>query len=324
MTAIIQDNIKNTATQSVSHTVKAAHKISTCINENFVEIVELLYNVKGRLILSGLGKSAIVAQKLTATLNSTGTPSVYMHAADALHGDLGIVCPDDALLLFSKSGNTNEIAYLAQYAQQHNILSIGITHNNKSDLAQKTNRCIVLPAIKEADPNELAPTTSIVCQIIVGDAIAICLQQLNGFTVNDFGRYHPSGLLGQLTNKSVEGIYKSNPKPCVNINTPIKKVIIEISQKRLGATAVVDENKQLCGIITDGDLRRMMEKNNNFLHLKASEIMSKNPTTCPPNTLLNNALKKLESDNISQIIVSNGKIYLGIVHLHDILKRGIC
>ncbi len=293
------------------------------IDEHFADVVNLIANSEGRLIISGIGKSAIVGQKMAATLNSTGTPSVFMHAADATHGDLGIIQEQDVVLIISKSGNTPEIKWLSYLIKELGNTLIGMTADRQSHLARMADYLLYTPVKKEAWYN-LAPTTSTIVQMAMGDALAIALLKEKNFTRTDFAKYHPGGSLGKQLLLRVNHFLDNKTKPFVRPESSIKEVIVHITESRVGATAVLDENERVVGIITDGDVRRMLQKYDDLSGLKAMDIMSRHPKTIDLTALAVEALKKMKSHNISQLIIldEDGK-YRGIVHMHEILKEGI-
>ena len=292
------------------------------IDKGFVAIVKLIVESKGRVVVSGIGKSAIIAQKLTATFNSTGTPSVFMHAADAIHGDLGTIQQNDVVLLISNSGNTPEIKVLAPLIKNGRNKLIAMTGNMESDLHKQADFVLNTSVKKEACPLNLAPTSSTTAQLALGDALAVCLLEYRGFTSADFARFHPGGALGKKLYLKVEDLYASNTKPFVSVKATVNEVILEISSKRLGATAVLKKD-QLEGIITDGDLRRMMQKHTNFSKLTARDIMTVNPKSVNRDTMAIEALQLMKANNITQLVVLDKKKFLGFIHLHDLLKEGI-
>ena len=292
------------------------------IDKGFVAIVKLIVESKGRVVVSGIGKSAIIAQKLTATFNSTGTPSVFMHAADAIHGDLGTIQQNDVVLLISNSGNTPEIKVLAPLIKNGRNKLIAMTGNMESDLHKQADFVLNTSVKKEACPLNLAPTSSTTAQLALGDALAVCLLEYRGFTSADFARFHPGGALGKKLYLKVEDLYASNTKPFVSAKATVNEVILEISSKRLGATAVLKKD-QLEGIITDGDLRRMMQKHTNFSKLTARDIMTVNPKSVNRDTMAIEALQLMKANNITQLVVLDKKKFLGFIHLHDLLKEGI-
>ena len=315
-------SIKQIAIATIKKESEAISALINSINEDFVQCVELIYHSKGRVIVTGIGKSAIIGSKLVATLNSTGTPSVFMHAADAIHGDLGTIQKGDIVICLSKSGETPEIKVLVPLLKIHGSSLIAIAGNPDSYLATHADYVLNAFVAEEACPNNLAPTSSTTAQMVMGDALAVCLLERRGFTKSDFAKFHPGGILGKELFLIVSDLYKNNLVPAVNVNDPVKHVIMEISSKRLGATAVLDGNK-LTGIITDGDLRRMLEKNSDFDHLAAKDIMSENPKIIEPDMLVVDALSIMRKNNITQLLVVRKRKYLGMIHLHDILKEGI-
>ncbi|TNJ44736.1 KpsF/GutQ family sugar-phosphate isomerase [Tamlana fucoidanivorans] len=296
--------------------------LSNLISNDFTKAVELIYKSKGRVVITGIGKSAIIASKIVATLNSTGTPSVFMHAADAIHGDLGLILKDDIVICISKSGNTPEIKVLAPLIKRANNKMIAMTGNPDSFLGQQADFILNTFVEKEACPNNLAPTTSTTAQLVMGDALAVCLLDLRGFSSKDFAKYHPGGALGKKLYLRVQDISSVNTKPQVTPETSIKNVIIEISEKMLGVTAVVEDNK-IIGIITDGDLRRMLSNSDNLTGLTAGDIMSKKPRTIEASAMAIDALDVMEDHSISQLLVEHNGEYAGVVHLHDLIKEGI-
>ena len=307
---------------TIRNEAEAISELEKYIDDNFAKLVQEIYHCKGRLIVTGIGKSANIAQKIVATLNSTGTPSIFMHAADAIHGDLGIILKDDIVLCISKSGNTPEITVLIPLIKMSGNRLIGLTGNMDSFLAKQADYVINSSVPKEACPNNLAPTSSTTAQLVMGDALAVCLLEMRGFTSSDFAKFHPGGSLGKKLYLRCSDLIINNEKPSVVPNDDIKTVIIEISQSRLGLTAVV-ENDKIEGIITDGDLRRMMQKNENFEGIKASEIMSLNPKTIQSTELAIRALEIMRTNSITGILVCEGDKYVGVIHLHDILKEGL-
>ncbi|MDO5970533.1 KpsF/GutQ family sugar-phosphate isomerase [Flavivirga aquimarina] len=319
-------NSKNSIIQTAKLTIntesEAISNLSNLITDDFADAVQLIYNSKGRVIITGIGKSAIIANKIVATLNSTGTPSVFMHAADAIHGDLGLILKDDIVICISKSGNTPEIKVLIPLIKSANNKMIAITGNKDSFLGQQVDYVLNAFVEKEVCPNNLAPTTSTTAQLVIGDALAICLLELRGFTSNDFAKYHPGGALGKKLYLRVQDISSVNEKPKVTPTTNIKDIIIEITEKMLGVTAVV-ENDKIIGIITDGDLRRMLSKVDDFSSLTAHDIMSANPKRINAEAMAVDALDIMETNGISQLLVEENGKYAGVVHLHDLIKEGI-
>lgn len=293
------------------------------INDDFVKAVETIALSKGRLIVSGIGKSAVIAKKIVATLNSTGTPAMFMHAADAIHGDMGMIQPDDIILLISKSGDSPEIKVLIPFIKNFGNTLIGMVGNMQSFLAQQSHIVINTTVIQEACPNNLAPTSSTTAQMVMGDALAVCLMELKEFNGDDFAKFHPGGTLGKKLYLRVEDLSSNNAKPKVLPTATIKEVIVEMTQKRLGAAVVVNDSNEVLGIITDGDLRRMLEKTTSFDALQAKDIMSPHPKTIAASALAVVALDEMRNANISQLIVEENGIYQGIIHLHDLVKEGI-
>ncbi|WP_298343754.1 KpsF/GutQ family sugar-phosphate isomerase [uncultured Algibacter sp.] len=317
-----KSSIIDIARHTIEMESKAILNLSELITNDFAEATQLIYNSKGRVIITGIGKSAIIANKIVATLNSTGTPSVFMHAADAIHGDLGLILKDDVVICISKSGNTPEIKVLIPLIKSANNKMIAITGNKDSFLGEHADFILNAYVEKEACPNNLAPTTSTTAQLVIGDALAVCLLELRGFSSNDFAKYHPGGALGKKLYLRVQDISSVNEKPKVNLDTSIKNVIVEITEKMLGVTAVV-ENNAIVGIITDGDLRRMLSKVDDFSKLTAKDIMSANPKRIEANAMAIDALEVMENNGISQLLVEENGKYAGIVHLHDLIKEGI-
>ena len=309
------------AKKVINQEAEAIAQLSTLVDEQFSEAVLSVYQSSGRLIITGIGKSANIANKIVATLNSTGQPAMFMHAADAIHGDLGMMQVDDTVLCISKSGNTPEIKVLVPLIKNRGNKLIGMTSNKESFLAQHSDFVFHAYAEKEACPNNLAPTTSTTVQLVVGDALAVALLELRKFTSNDFAKYHPGGSLGKKLYLRVEDLVHTE-KPQVNPNSPLSDVIIEISTKRLGTTVVLEQNT-IVGLITDGDLRRMLQNGTDLSGVLAKDIMSINPKSVQRETLAVEALGLMEVNNITQLIVTDDESYMGIIHLHDILKEGI-
>jgi len=318
----INDKIKNTAISTITDEWKAIKNLTHSVNEAFIDAVKLIYGSKGRVIVTGIGKSANIAQKIVATFNSTGTPSIFMHAADAIHGDLGILRQDDILIAISKSGETPEVKVLIPLVRARKNDIIAIVGNTESYLAKQADIILDVSVEKEACPNNLAPTTSTTAQLVMGDALAVSLLDMRGFSASDFAIYHPGGALGKRMYMTVIDLSSKNQAPSVSSEESVSGVIIEISSKRLGATAVI-ENGKMIGVITDGDLRRMIEKNHDFSHLTAKEIMTADPLTISKDELVVNALTTMRENNITQLPVMDGDIYIGVIHLHDILKEGV-
>jgi arabinose-5-phosphate isomerase len=294
------------------------------VNDDFERAVKAIYETKGRVIVSGIGKSALIAQKLVATLNSTGTPAVFLHAADAIHGDLGMVQQDDVVMIISKSGESPEIKVLVPLVKNFGNTLIGMVGNMASFLARQSGIVLNTTVSQEACPNNLAPTSSTTAQLVMGDAIAVSLMELRGFTSEDFARFHPGGTLGKKLYLRVSELYVNNEKPQVSESASLRDVIVEISKKRLGTTAVIDANNRLLGIITDGDLRRMLEKNMPLDGVTAKEIMTLNPKTITADALAVEALDRLRKFDINQLVVVTGDAsYLGFIHLHDLIREGL-
>jgi len=315
-------NILKTAIKTILIEADAIKNLANLLNKDFEDAVNAIYESNGRVIVTGIGKSANIASKIVATLNSTGTPSIFMHAADAIHGDLGNIQKDDIVICISKSGNTPEIKVLVSLINNYGNKIAAITGNPDSFLAKNSNFVLNSYVKKEACPNNLAPTSSTTAQLVIGDALAVCLLNLKDFTKNDFAKYHPGGSLGKKLYLRVHAIVKNNEVPKVNKNSSVKDVIVEISKKRLGTTAVIEEGR-IIGIITDGDIRRMLENNTNISDLFAKDIMSNNPIIIDCNTMAIKALNIMQKNNITQILVTENDIYIGVVHFHDLLKEGI-
>lgn len=317
--------ILETAQRTIQIEAETLIELKNALDVNFIQCVKSLFECQGRLIVSGIGKTAIVAQKIVATLNSTGTPAIFMHAADAIHGDLGMVRPMDHVLCISKSGETTELRMLASLVKGNGNVLIGMVSNKNSSLARQSDFVLYTPILQEADPNNLAPTASTTSQMAMGDALATALLALRGFTPNDFAQFHPGGTLGKQLYLKVSDVYPRNQKPEVFVNDKLDSIILEMTAKCLGATAVLDKENQLVGIITDGDLRRMLkEKGVAINSITAADIMGKNPKTIRPHELAVQALQMLNLHSITQLIVADdtGR-YLGIIHLHDLIREGL-
>jgi len=314
--------IKKLAIRTLEIESQAIAKLKKTIDEQFVACVNLLLKSKGRIIVTGIGKSAIIGQKIVATLNSTGSPSIFMHAADAIHGDLGIIQKDDVLMCISKSGDTPEIKVLIPLLKSWGNKLIGIVGNTNSYLAKHCDLMLDTSVTEEACPNNLAPTSSTAAQMAMGDAIAVCLLDLRGFSAKDFAMYHPGGSLGKKLYLKVKDIYPNNAAPEVKPEDDIKKVIVEISSNRLGAAAVVSKGKIL-GIVTDGDLRRMLLTKKSLEGIKAKNIMNPNPKCSDKETMAVDALNLMKEHNISQLLITEKGKYLGMIHLHDLIREGI-
>ncbi|WP_299052875.1 KpsF/GutQ family sugar-phosphate isomerase [uncultured Polaribacter sp.] len=317
------NTIIKTAKETILIESNAIANLANLIDDNFDKAVRFILNANGRVIVTGIGKSANIATKIVATLNSTGTPAIFMHAADAIHGDLGNVQDEDVVICISKSGNTPEIKVLVPLIKNYGNKIVAITGNISSYLGENADFTLNAFVEKEACPNNLAPTTSTTAQLVLGDALAVCLQELRGFTSKDFAKYHPGGALGKRLYLRVSDLLKDNQVPRVNKEDSIATVILEISAKRLGVTAVV-ENDIVVGIITDGDIRRMLSKTTDITTLVAKDIMGANPKTIKEDAMAIDALNTMENNSITQILVTNDSDkYLGVVHLHDLIKEGI-
>ena len=315
-------NILEIARKTIESESKSIAKLADLLTDDFLKAVEIIYNSSGRLVVTGIGKSAIIAQKIVASMNSTGTPSLFLHASEAIHGDLGMVQTDDVVICISKSGNSPEIKVLVPILKQFGNSLIAITGNTSSFLAKGADFILDTTIESESCPNNLAPTNSTTAQLVMGDALAVCLMELRDFKATDFAKYHPGGALGKKLLLRVGDMLDQTNKPEVTPDTNIKKVIFEISEKRLGVTAVI-ENNRVIGIITDGDIRRMLNNNDTFAHLTAKDIMTKNPKTIQISSMVTDALNILEDFSITQLIVTDQDEYKGVLHLHDILKEGI-
>ena len=315
--------IKNTALDTLNLESKSISNLSKIIDSNFCKIVELLKDCRGKIVLTGIGKSAIIGMKISATLNSTGSKSIFLHLGDALHGDMGVIGKEDVVICLSKSGESNEIISLSNYLNKANIRLIGISCQKGSSLDKMSDMFIHTEIEKEACHNNLAPTTSSTCHLAVGDAIAMAIQKLKGFSPNEFGEYHPSGSLGKRLNLSLKNLVDNKRIPIVNPLSTFAEVINEISSKMYGATAVL-KDEEIVGIITDGDIRRVIEKRKNIEDIKASEFMGNNPKVLESDILASEALKIMKKNNISQVLVTdNNNSFIGVVHILDIIKQGI-
>lgn len=316
------DEIRQIALQTIAEESSAIEGLKNGINTDFVKCVELILQSKGRVVVTGIGKSANIAAKIVSTLNSTGTQAMFMHAADAVHGDLGMIRQEDIVICISKSGSTPEIKVLVPLLKILGTKLVALVGNIDSYLAMQADLILDTTVAREACSNNLAPTSSTTAQLVMGDALAVALLECRGFTAGDFARYHPGGALGKRLYLRVADLYIHNEKPVVTPDMGIREIILEISSKRLGCTAVV-ANDKLAGIITDGDLRRMLQGGTDVTALKATDILSVNPLTVTSDALVSDALDLMRSHNITQLlVVDNGK-YLGVIHLHDILKEGI-
>jgi len=317
------DEIKKIAINTIKEEARTISQLVEYIDNDFAKVVELILDSKGRVVVTGIGKSANIANKIVATLNSTGTPSMFMHAADAIHGDLGMIRPDDIIICISKSGNTPEIKVLAPLIKNMGNVLVGMVAGLDSFLAKQSDYVLKAVVDKEACPNNLAPTNSTTAQLVIGDALAVSLLESRQFSSQDFAKYHPGGALGKKLYLRVNDLIAKQIAPQVKLDDNIRSVILEISSKRMGAAAVVDGENKILGIITDGDLRRMMQQYEDVKHLKAKDIMSVSPKTIGEDELAINAFHLMEKNSITQLVVCDNDKYIGLVHLHDILKEGI-
>jgi arabinose-5-phosphate isomerase len=315
-------DIKKVAVKAIQDELDSISNLLDSIDDSFIDAVEMILNSQGRIIVTGIGKSAIIAQKMVATFNSTGSPSIFLHAADAIHGDLGLVRPDDVIIALSKSGETPEVKVLVPLLKGRQNKLVAIVGNTSSYLAKQADVVLDATVEKEACPNNLAPTSSTTAQLVLGDALAVSLLEMRGFTASDFAKFHPGGALGKRMFMRVGDLAMSNDVPKVDKDESMENAIIEITTRRLGATAVLD-NGSLIGIITDGDLRRMIQKHPNYLSLTAKDAMTADPLTIQHDELVVEALSQMRENNITQMPVKKGDEYIGVVHLHDILKEGI-
>ena len=316
------EEIHDIAVQVVENEAAAIKKLHLSLNDTFDKVVRLMFENKGVTVFSGIGKSAIIAQKMAATMNSTGTSAVFMHAADAIHGDLGIIRENDLVVILSKSGETPEIKVLVPLIKLRGNTIIAIVGNPGSYLAQQADYVLDVSVDEEGFPGNLAPTSSTTAQLVMGDALAICLMQCRGFSSDDFAKFHPGGALGKQLYLRVSDLYINNEKPEVCPDDSLAQVIIEMTKKRLGAAVVTDDGR-IIGIITDGDLRRMLLKHPDIEHVKASDIMTRNPKTIDADDLVADALHKMRQNSITQLPVLKDHRYVGVIHLHDILKEGV-
>ncbi|OJY93875.1 MAG: D-arabinose 5-phosphate isomerase [Sphingobacteriales bacterium 40-81] len=315
-------DIQTIAKRTILLEAKSVEHLTQYIDDQFEEIVRLMAACKGKIVISGIGKSALIAQKIVATLNSTGTPSAFLHAAEAIHGDLGIVQPGDIVLMISKSGESPEIKLLLPLIRNFGNTVIAMTGNLQSFLATHSDHILNTSVAQEACPNNLAPTTSTTAQLAMGDALAVCLIENNGFTSDDFAKFHPGGTLGKRLYLKVSDLLARNVLPRVEMDADLKDIIITITKFRMGATAVVKDNA-ICGIITDGDLRRMLQKGENLAAVKAADIMSRNPKCIEEDQLAVSALDLMRKNDVSQLLVTRNKVYIGVLHLHDLVREGI-
>ncbi|MDP2526906.1 KpsF/GutQ family sugar-phosphate isomerase [Maribacter dokdonensis] len=319
---IATDTIIGLAKKTIETERDAIAQLSSLLTDDFASIVNCIIQAKGRVIISGIGKSAIIATKIVATLNSTGTPAIFMHAGDAIHGDLGTVQDNDVVICISNSGNTPEIKMLVPLIKRGTNKLIAMTGNTDSFLAKQADYILNTHVEKEACPNGLAPTTSTTAQLVMGDALAIVLLEIKGFTSSDFAKYHPGGSLGKRLYLRVSDLVSKNQVPSVQQDEEVKKVIVEISKKMLGVTAVLDREK-VVGIVTDGDIRRMLNKHDNIKGLTAKDIMTTNPKTISANTLAIKALEQMQKKGISQLLAMDNDTYIGVIHLHNLINEGI-
>lgn len=315
--------ISEVAKRTIALEAAAVNNLQQYINKDFEAVVELIAQCAGRLVVTGIGKSAIIGQKIVATLNSTGTPAVFMHAADAIHGDLGMIREEDVVLCISKSGTSAEIKVLVPLVKNFGNKLVAMVGNTASFLAQEADYVLNTTVEQEACPNNLAPTTSTTAQLAMGDALAVCLIEWHGFTAGDFAKFHPGGALGKKLYLKVGDLSRQHPVPKVQLQSSLREVIVEISSKMLGVTAVLGDDGALEGVITDGDLRRMLEKNIATATVVAKDIMSLHPKTIQKDELAINALEKMRQYDITQLVVLEDKHYLGIIHLHDLIREGI-
>ena len=316
-------SVKQVALRTIELESQSISGLAQFINADFEKAVSIIADIKGRLVISGIGKSAVIAQKIVATLNSTGTPSMFMHAADAIHGDLGIVQQDDVVMIISKSGESPEIKVLVPLIKNFRNVLIGMVGSIDSYLAKQSDIILNTTVEQEACPNNLAPTTSTTAQLVMGDALAVALMEMKGFTSDDFAKFHPGGTLGKKLYLRVSDLYIKNEQPKLMKDASLKEIIFEISSKRLGATAVVDAGDQLLGIITDGDLRRMLEKKVLLESIKAADIMTATPKTINADNLAVDALDLMRKKAITQLVVTDNGRYLGFIHLHDLIREGL-
>ncbi|WP_340203150.1 KpsF/GutQ family sugar-phosphate isomerase [Ascidiimonas sp. W6] len=317
-----KNSIISVARKVIETEADAIKNLSSLLDDEFADAVKLIYDSKGRVVITGIGKSAIIATKIVATMNSTGTPAIFMHAADAIHGDLGTIQSSDVVICISKSGNTPEIKVLVPLIKNGGNHLLAITSNKDSFLGQQADYVLNAYVEKEACPNNLAPTTSTTAQLVIGDALAICLLELKGFSSKDFAKYHPGGALGKKLYLRVHDISSANMKPQVSANSNVKQVIVEMSEKMLGVVAVT-ENDEIIGIVTDGDIRRMLNKYDDISVLTANDIMSTNPKRIKADAMAVDALDVMEANGISQLLVEEKNKYSGVIHIHNLIKEGI-
>ncbi|MEI8279008.1 MAG: KpsF/GutQ family sugar-phosphate isomerase [Bacteroidota bacterium] len=318
-----KQSVQQQALETIELEAQSIFKLKEYVNDGFLKAVELIHSAKGRVVVTGIGKSAVIAQKIVATFNSTGTPALFMHAADAIHGDLGMVQQDDVVIIISKSGESPEIKVLVPFIKNFGNPVIAISGNEKSFLATNSDCFVNSTVEKEACPNNLAPTTSTTAQLVMGDALAVCLLSLKGFTSHDFARFHPGGALGKKLYLRVSDMSRMNEKPLVNTESTLREIIYDISSKRLGATVVLDDKGELKGIITDGDIRRMLEKHDSPAQLKAKDILTAHPKSIDENELAATALELMRKNDITQLVVTHEGKYSGMLHLHDLVREGL-
>ena len=316
-------SIKQVALKTIELESRAISGLGSFINDDFEKAVHAIAACSGRVVVSGIGKSAVIAQKIVATFNSTGTPSIFMHAADAIHGDLGMVQQDDVVIIISKSGESPEIKVLVPLIRNFGNVLIGMVGNMGSYLAKNSGILLNTTVEQEACPNNLAPTSSTTAQLVMGDALAVCLMELKGFESDDFAKFHPGGMLGKKLYLRVSDLFADNEKPKVLAGQSLKEVIVEMTGKRLGVTAVIDDENKLLGIITDGDLRRMLEKGGSLEKITAKDLMTVDPKTIEADALAVDALDLMRKKEITQLVVTSQIQYLGIIHLHDLVKEGL-
>ncbi len=316
-------NILTLGRLTIAEEARTLYHLVDKLDTSFVRAVKAIHQATGRVVITGIGKSAVVGKKIVATLNSTGTPALFLHAADAIHGDLGMIRQGDVVIFISKSGNTPEICTLLPYILEAGNTTIALVSNPESTLARKATHAIIIPVEKEAEPNNLAPTSSTTAQMAVGDAIAVALSKLTGFSPEDFAKFHPGGILGKHYGLFAEDFAKRHSIPVVSHDAPLKELILEMTSKRLGATAVLDEKHKVIGIITDGDLRRMLEKYEHPSKLKAGDIMTLAPKCIPHDTPAIELLNTLRHYCINQLIVLKEEVYMGMVHIQDLIMEGL-
>ncbi|MCB9283338.1 MAG: KpsF/GutQ family sugar-phosphate isomerase [Lewinellaceae bacterium] len=315
--------IRETALRTIRIESEAVAALEQGVNSDFVTCVQRIFQSQGRVVVTGIGKSALIAQKIVSTFNSTGTPALFMHAADAIHGDLGMIQSRDVVICLSKSGETPEIKLLVPLVKHLGNLLVAMVSRSDSYLGKQADLILHTPVDQEADPNNLAPTASTTAQAAMGDALATALLALRGFSPLDFAQFHPGGALGKQLYLRVSDLYPSNERPCVSADTPLDRTILEMTSKRLGCAVVTDANGQVQGVITDGDLRRMLERKQDLSNLQAGQIMTRHPKTIGPDELAVHALEQMRKHSITQLIVVREEAYLGIIHLHDLIREGL-